>query len=215
MGLAVCAVILAGYAATWTHTILWVPQDGRMKIGVSRGAFFLATGGEFGWLDYPTQWAGISEDAAPGWHIRVSRSSYLPDRLLWEHLRHGPDPPFVWWPSAPFGTRVPADVRVTTPEPTSPRLPPCDEYGRFRRPALPEPERPRVVLTFVPGPQPRLYLLPLWIPLAMVLLLTLLLFRPRLRRFPAGRCQECGYDLRASPERCPECGTLRLHRIVR
>jgi predicted amidophosphoribosyltransferase len=53
-------------------------------------------------------------------------------------------------------------------------------------------------------------IIPWWVPtLAAAVLPTLSLCRycrRRRRRWTAGLCLACGYDLRASPDRCPECG---------
>ena len=52
---------------------------------------------------------------------------------------------------------------------------------------------------------------PSWIPpipFAACGVMLWLRHRLRYRRASAGLCTTCGYDLRATPERCPECGTV-------
>ncbi len=69
---------------------------------------------------------------------------------------------------------------------------------------------------WIPSPTPGRwrvgsFWMPHWFLLLICLILPGLSFRRRLRRLHRARlnlCARCGYDLRASPERCPECGAV-------
>ena len=53
--------------------------------------------------------------------------------------------------------------------------------------------------------------LPTWLPLALSMALPANWLYDHLRRRHRGRsgvCEVCGYDLRATPDRCPECGSV-------
>jgi hypothetical protein len=50
---------------------------------------------------------------------------------------------------------------------------------------------------------------PLWLPCGAMIIIAGLLWRLRsVNRIVPGLCAVCGYDLRATSDRCPECGTI-------
>lgn len=55
----------------------------------------------------------------------------------------------------------------------------------------------------------RLIAFPYWFAVFWFMLLPLHLLLKRRRHVSPGCCRKCGYDLRATPGRCPECGTAR------
>ena len=64
------------------------------------------------------------------------------------------------------------------------------------------------------GERVRMWGLAHWMPVAVLMpLIALILLRWWRRRIEnriaRGLCARCGYDLRASPDRCPECGEIR------
>jgi hypothetical protein len=49
---------------------------------------------------------------------------------------------------------------------------------------------------------------PIVMKMSLVSLWVILVIRKRRADRDGGRCLNCGYDLRATPERCPECGSV-------
>ncbi len=56
----------------------------------------------------------------------------------------------------------------------------------------------------------KIVIIPVWMPILLfgsIITYCCLPFHRRRKRKKLGLCVNCGYDLRASKERCPECGT--------
>jgi len=69
----------------------------------------------------------------------------------------------------------------------------------------------RVLTTNAFGPTATIIVIPLWLPTTIFACFALI--RLPLQRRRVGKCPACGYDLRATPDRCPECGLIIKDRI--
>ena len=49
---------------------------------------------------------------------------------------------------------------------------------------------------------------PFWFLTVLTAFISYRYAKPLLRRPTPGHCKHCGYDLRATPDRCPECGLI-------
>ena len=86
-------------------------------------------------------------------------------------------------------------------------------YTTTTTPYVAVPGPPPVIKTAVDGAWLHIYALACWLPTtilaaAAALLLWRLHRAIAARRRDPGCCPTCGYDLRATPHRCPECGSI-------
>jgi hypothetical protein len=188
---------------------LWARAMGRAFNGLALASLLLCialcgTWAYSAWRDDPPParltWAERIEPRPPGLAPRLSKEKF--------HLSHfaEPEPASTGrMPGASAATRVDSAWLSVTES--------VQVYGRGR--AVPPAAAPapavlpwrlqRTTLVLVP--------LPRWAAAAAVLpALWLLVFagcrwRER-RQAEAGLCLNCGYDLRATPDRCPECGAV-------
>jgi hypothetical protein len=183
---ALSLLLCVGACVMWVRSYWvadeWVGQSGNwsFQAGSTRGALFRSSVGPR--PSSPPQAPGVSGyTRTPAYSVRRGRS--LPGD---PGMRHQGGALGFWWFVSDGGTSVQAP-------PPNPSLPGGVSYG----PA-----------NFAPIRQ---YFVPYW---SVTLLLAVLpaawiangrrYWQQRLRS--RGRCIHCGYDLRATPDRCPECG---------
>jgi hypothetical protein len=140
-----------------------------------------SSSGRFGW--HATDWQYMGENAGRGWAADRFNGS------LRQGLTPGTTRPWRLSPWETLGFHT-----SNTSEQHRPSDPVTDEHYRRR-------VTTRVVNVPYYAPALLTAVTPAWWVLSRRGV-------RRRRRLARGLCAHCGYDLRASPERCPECGTV-------
>ena len=175
-------------ASYWHYS--WTLKGGT-TIALSKGSFI----GSWGAGSKPAKHFAAYSNMKTNWVPKFNSSPFTP-------------PGFALVPGTPVFTKMsgPIVLQGTTyyilPDGTVSTTPP-----------------PAVPVAPAPVPGVRTLIVPFWIPLGAVgFVVWRLRFSPanlRRRRMKLGLCLVCGYDLRASERRCPECGTeFEVDRLI-
>jgi hypothetical protein len=134
---------------------------------------------------------------------RISASGVAPQKIRWQRLQANRGIWFFGWGTASNSTGKDLELQgITwgwTPSPAREIHHPGGEVRSF------------LWFDLLGSPDRHLFISS-YFPLSCIFVILPLLWIKKFvlspNRSRPGRCRKCGYDLRATPDRCPECGTV-------
>jgi hypothetical protein len=204
LSLLIClAIAVLWIRSYWVSDINSWADGTEIELASRRGRLGMTVAHYDGWHDSPPHHAW-KHDRGRGHAFDDAQDGEVRRINLWG---------FLWAVRAP--TYPPAWIRERTrgsaPSPISWWIAPIVVFPGARPTTFDwDAERLPTVTTIVAAPGYRV-VAPHWFVVGTTAILStarIAMFLRARRRHPAGSCPKCGYDLRATPDRCPECGAI-------